>query len=184
MKRSVSWNKYRSETTTRPNNNNLNYMIDSTFRNINRLFVLSFKYWDNDPSRNSFDKYYIPRVEIKDLNLIQDGPFWGCSLLGGKKPSPQNLSRLSYNDETWQSYTLPKENPKNLWITWHTFCVLLTSAFLYQKLGNLALSRNTDIDCILVVSNSFHFFWVFKDWSSKHGYNFDDASKNGYSRPS
>ena len=112
------------------------------------------------------------------------GLFWGCSLLGGKKPSPQNLSRLSYNDETWLSYTLPKENSKNLWITWHTFCVLLTSAFLYQKLGNLALSRNTDIDCILVVSNSFNFFWVFKDWSSKHGYNFDDVSKNGYSRPS
>ena len=26
----------------------------------------------------------------------------------------QNLSHISYNDETWHSYTLPKEDPKNI----------------------------------------------------------------------
>ena len=36
-------NKYRSEMTTQPNRNNLDYLIDPTFRNTNRLFVLSFK---------------------------------------------------------------------------------------------------------------------------------------------
>ena len=34
-------------------------MTDKKFRNIIRLFVLSFKNGDNDPTRNSFDKYYI-----------------------------------------------------------------------------------------------------------------------------
>ena len=43
LKRTLSWNKYRSEMTTQPNNNNLDQMIDPTFRNINRLFVKSFK---------------------------------------------------------------------------------------------------------------------------------------------
>ena len=43
FKRTVSWNKYRSEITTQTKNNNLDYLIDQTFRNINRLFVLSFK---------------------------------------------------------------------------------------------------------------------------------------------
>ena len=43
FKRTISWNKYRSEITTQPKNNNLDYLIDSTFRNINRLFALSFK---------------------------------------------------------------------------------------------------------------------------------------------
>ena len=47
-------NKYRSELRTKPKNNNLNCMIDPTFRNINRLFVLSFKNSNNDPTRNSF----------------------------------------------------------------------------------------------------------------------------------
>ena len=32
-------------------------MINPTFRNINRLFVLSFKNDEDDPKRSSFDKY-------------------------------------------------------------------------------------------------------------------------------
>ena len=32
-------------------------MTDPTFRTIKRLFVQSFKAGDNDPIRNSFDKY-------------------------------------------------------------------------------------------------------------------------------
>ena len=39
FKRTVSWNKYTSEITTQPKNNNLDYMINP----INRLFVLSFE---------------------------------------------------------------------------------------------------------------------------------------------
>ena len=35
-----------------------------------------------------------------------------------------------------------------------------------------------------LISNSFNFSWVFKDCFVKHGNNFDDASKNGYPRPS
>ena len=50
----------------------MDYMIDATFRNINRLFVLSFKNNGNDPARDSFDKYYIPLVEIKDFNALID----------------------------------------------------------------------------------------------------------------
>ena len=60
FKRTISWNKYRSEITTQPKNNNLGYLLDPTFRNINRLFVLSFENSNNDPTKNSFDKYYMP----------------------------------------------------------------------------------------------------------------------------
>ena len=60
-------NKYRSEIKAQPQNNNLHYMIDPTFKTINRLFVLSFKNGNNDPTINVFDKYYMPLVEIKDL---------------------------------------------------------------------------------------------------------------------
>ena len=44
--------------TNQPKNNNLDYIIDPTFANIIRLFVLSFKNGDNVPERNSFVKYY------------------------------------------------------------------------------------------------------------------------------
>ena len=59
FKRTISWKKYRSEITTEAKNNNLDYLIDPTFRNINRMFVLSFKNNDDDPKRYSFNKYYI-----------------------------------------------------------------------------------------------------------------------------
>ena len=77
FKRTISWNKYRSEITTQTKNNNLDYLIDLTSSNINRLFVLSFKNRNNDPTRNSFHKYYIPLVEIKYFNaLIDNTPFF------------------------------------------------------------------------------------------------------------
>ena len=43
FKRTMKWNKYRSQVTIQPQNNNLNYLIDPTFTNVNRLFVLSFQ---------------------------------------------------------------------------------------------------------------------------------------------
>ena len=51
-------------------NNNLNYLIDPTFSNVNRLFVLSF---ENEEDRTFFCNYYVPKVEIKDYNIIIDG---------------------------------------------------------------------------------------------------------------
>ena len=41
-------------------NNNLNYLIDPTFTNVNRQFVLSF---ENEKGRTSSSKYYLPKVE-------------------------------------------------------------------------------------------------------------------------
>ena len=43
FKKTIKWNKYRSQMTIQDNNNNLNYLIDPTFTNVNRLFVLSFE---------------------------------------------------------------------------------------------------------------------------------------------
>ena len=47
-------------------------MIDPAIRNINRLFVISFKSDNDDPSRDSFDTYYIPLVEVIDFNALID----------------------------------------------------------------------------------------------------------------
>ena len=70
-------NKYRSEITAYLKKNNLDYLIDLTFRNINRLFALSFRNGDDSPTRNYFDDYYVPLVDIKDFNaLIDNKPFF------------------------------------------------------------------------------------------------------------
>ena len=38
-------------------------MIDPAFRNINRIFVLSFKNGGDDPARDCFDNYYMLLAE-------------------------------------------------------------------------------------------------------------------------
>ena len=74
FKRTIKWNKYRSEMSNQTKNNNLSYLIDPTFTKVNKLYVLSYK---NEADRISFSKYYVPKVEIKHFNVLTDGkPFF------------------------------------------------------------------------------------------------------------
>ena len=73
----LSWKLPTKENFNMTKKNNLDYLIDPTFRNIARLFVLLFKNDNNDPTRNSLVKYYMPLVEIKDfIALIDNKPFF------------------------------------------------------------------------------------------------------------
>ena len=54
FKKTIKWNKYRSQMTIQPQNNNLNYLVDPTFTNVNRLFILSFTRNNAGDNRNSF----------------------------------------------------------------------------------------------------------------------------------
>ena len=54
FKRTIKWNKYKLEMTNQTKTNNLNYLINPTFKKVNRLFVLSF---ENEEDRTSFSKY-------------------------------------------------------------------------------------------------------------------------------
>ena len=69
FKREIIWNKYRSQMTTEAVNNNFNILIDPTFTNVNRLFVLAYQNADN---RQSFSQFYLPKVLVKDFNVIID----------------------------------------------------------------------------------------------------------------
>ena len=73
FKRTIKWNKYRSQVTIQPQNNNLNCLIDPTFINVNRLFVLSFARNAEGDNRDYYSHYYVPNVEIKDFNVFIDG---------------------------------------------------------------------------------------------------------------
>ena len=54
FKKTIKWNKYRSQMTIQPQNNNLNYLIDPTFTNVNRLFVLSFEKIEEDNVKKDY----------------------------------------------------------------------------------------------------------------------------------
>ena len=72
FKRTIKWNKYRSQMTIQPQNNNLNYLIDPTFTKVKRLFILSFARNAEGDHRDSFSRYCVPNVEIKDFNVLID----------------------------------------------------------------------------------------------------------------
>ena len=67
FKREIIWNKYRSQMTTEAVNNNLNIVIDPTFTNVNILFILAYQ---NADDRQSFSQFYLPKVLVKDFNVI------------------------------------------------------------------------------------------------------------------
>ena len=50
-------------------NNNLNILVDPTFTNVNRLFVLAYQTADD---RESLSQFYLPIVMVKDYTVIID----------------------------------------------------------------------------------------------------------------
>ena len=73
FKTTVKWKKYKSQLPIQPQKNNLKYLIDPTFTNVNRLFVLSFARTNEGGNRDSFLRYYLPNARIKDFNVLIDG---------------------------------------------------------------------------------------------------------------
>ena len=67
--RQIIWNKYRSRVSTEGTNNNLNILIDPTFTNVNRSFILAYQTADD---RQSFHQFYLPKLMVKDFNVIID----------------------------------------------------------------------------------------------------------------
>ena len=75
FKRTINWNKYQSKVPTERQNQYLNFLIDPSFQEVNRLFVLSF---ENKGDRKVRTRYsicsrYLPNVEINDYNVMIDG---------------------------------------------------------------------------------------------------------------
>ena len=98
FKKTVTWNKYRSEMSNQTRNNNLNYLIDPTFTNFNRLFVLSY---ENETDRTSFSEYYVPKVEIKDFNVLIDGkPFSEIPVKSKEEAYEAIIEMIKNNDYT------------------------------------------------------------------------------------
>ena len=112
--RKISQNKYRSEVPTQPKINNLDYLIDPAYRNINRLFVLSFKNGNYDPKRDSFEKFYMPLVEIKDFNALIDNKAFFDQPVKNKGKASGKLIEMSKNNNYTTGNLLDHLHHQNL----------------------------------------------------------------------
>ena len=94
FKRSISWNQYVSKPfpeTPHKKTGITRFALDAAFQGVNRLFVLAFEDTRvNDPAidannpapqnlaanrviRDSYRKYFVPRVDITSYNVLIDG---------------------------------------------------------------------------------------------------------------
>ena len=72
------WNEYKSRIETKEADaNNLKiFPLEASFQGVNRLFVLAFDNTNNGADkvqRNSHRKYFLPRVNITNYNVLIDG---------------------------------------------------------------------------------------------------------------
>ena len=87
FERPVYWNEYQTKIETRnlDNNSLTRFPLDASFQGVRRLFVLAFNNTtvnvpnnpinntNNRVLRNSHTKYFLPRVNITNYNVLIDG---------------------------------------------------------------------------------------------------------------
>ena len=94
--REIEWNKDRSQMTTEAVNNNLNILVDPTFTNVNRLFVLAYQ---NADDRQSFSQFYLPKVMVKDYNVIIDKLAFFDLPIKAEQEACEKIIDISRNNE-------------------------------------------------------------------------------------
>ena len=82
--------------TTEAINNNLNILIDPTFTNVNRLFVLTYQ---NAADRQSYSQFYLPRVMVKDFNVIIDKLAFFDLSIKTEEEAYEKIMDISRNNE-------------------------------------------------------------------------------------
>ena len=90
--------------TVQLQNNKLNYLIDPTFTNVNRLFVLSFQRiaGENNTAkdhRDSFSHYYVPNVRIKDFNVSIDRKSFFDLPVKNEEEAYEKIIEMSNNND-------------------------------------------------------------------------------------
>ena len=113
FKRTIKWNKYRSQMTIQPQNNNLNYLIDPTFTSVNRLFVLSFPRNNNTDSRYSYSNYYVSKVKINDFKVLIDGKsFFDLPVKNEEEAYEKNIDNSDYTTSNLLDFSYYKKRYK------------------------------------------------------------------------
>ena len=111
------------------------------------------------------------------LNPIQDGSFRGCSQKGGEggrgtkgPPFLKSVTNILYLSINHVTHHLRSSDISIFLTEISKFCYIEKYRYKFVRW--------------YIISNSFNFLWVAKHFFNKHGYNFDDVNKNGYSRRS
>ena len=113
FKRSVYWNEYKSKIETKDldNDNITRFPLDASFQGVHRLFVLVFNNTSqnvannpinntpNSVQRDSYRKYFLPRVDITNYNVLIDSRNFYDQPMNDQSKSMMKLERLQQEKE-------------------------------------------------------------------------------------
>ena len=77
-------------------NDNLNILIDPTFTNVNKLFVLAYQ---SNANRQSIYEFYLPRLIVKDYNVFIDKLAFFDLPIKTEEEAYEKIIDISKNDE-------------------------------------------------------------------------------------
>ena len=115
FRRTINRSKYQSDPEACAQNRYLNQLVNPSFQEVNRLFVLYFEI-END--RTSHSNYYLPKVEIKDCNVMIDGKNFSNQPINSKLKTYENIRKIAtgqgndYTTGCLLDYSYFKENYK------------------------------------------------------------------------
>ena len=69
FKRPIYWNKYKIIFKNCNENVYVRERLDASFQGVNKVFVLPYASGDNTTNENSYRKYFLPRLKIKNYNI-------------------------------------------------------------------------------------------------------------------
>ena len=147
FKRSVNWNEYKSKIKTREAdaNNLKRFPLDASFQGVNRLFALAFENannGDNKVERDSLRKYFLPRVDITNYNVLIDG---------------RNYFDQPINDQI-KKYAGIREIAARKGDDYTTGCLLDYQYFEdHYHLIAIDLSKQKELDAVLELLNKLNF---------------------------
>ena len=92
FKKTITWNKYESSIKTFAQNRYLNYLFNPCFQVVKGLLVLSF---ENENDRTSHSTYYLPKVEIKDYDVLIDGRNFFDQPINSMNKTYENIRKIA-----------------------------------------------------------------------------------------
>ena len=92
FERTINWNHYQSEPKTYAQNRYLNHLINPIFQGLNGLFVLCF---ENEDDRKSHSSYYLPKVERKDYNVMNESKKFFDQPINSNLKTYENIRKIA-----------------------------------------------------------------------------------------
>ena len=147
-------------------NNNLNILIDPTFTNVNRLFILAYQVdANNNDNRQWFSEFYLPRAMVKDFNIIIDKLAFFDLPIKNEEEAYEKIIDISRNNEYTTSnlldYDYFKKYYKLIAIDLSKQHVLQENEDLIQQINLVGRLEEEANDFIIIEKKRTYYIRIF-----------------------